>query len=100
MGAVSKALLNTLIMCIVVSRFNCARILLLTPPVNRGSKSHRHLMTHVGETLASNGHDVTMLLQGKCLLYRDQGAIKSPINLVLKFDKISLSTRGYNCFSG
>ena len=63
------SLLTVLIVLVAISRLDCARILLLTPPVNGGSKSHRHIMTRVGETLASQGHEVTMLLQGQSLNY-------------------------------
>ena len=60
-----KNLFKTLIILVTISKLDCARILLLTPPVNGGSKSHRHIMTRVGETLAFHGHEVAMLLQGE-----------------------------------
>ena len=65
MARFMKNLFKTLIILVTISKLDCARILLLTPPVNGGSKSHRHIMTSVGETLASHGHEVTMLLQGE-----------------------------------
>ena len=64
MNGFMKNLFKALILLVTISKLDCARILLLTPPVNGGSKSHRHIMTSVGETLASHGHEVTMLLQG------------------------------------
>ena len=63
-----KNIFKIFIILVAISELDCARILLLTPPVNGGSKSHRHIMTSVGETLASHGHDVTMVLQGEDLL--------------------------------
>lgn len=42
------------------------KVLLLTPNVAKGSKSHLHLMTAVGEAVAKHGgHQVTLLLQGE-----------------------------------
>ncbi len=42
------------------------KVLLLTPNVAKGSKSHLHLMTAVGEAVAKHGgHQVTLVLQGK-----------------------------------
>ena len=60
-----KNIFKIFIILVAISELDCARILLLTPPVNGGSKSHRHIMTPVGETLVSHGHEVTMLLQGE-----------------------------------
>ena len=89
-----KNLYKTLIILVAMSKLDCARILLLTPPVNGGSKSHRHIMTSVGETLASHGHEVTMLLQGEAsVILRAHSHLPTP-NTDCKFQgvvKCSLS---------
>ena len=41
------------------------KILLLTVPVSKGSKSQLDLMAHLGETLAQKGHKVTIIMQGE-----------------------------------
>ncbi len=45
---------------------DAGKVLLLTPNVAKGSRSHLHLMTAVGEAVAEHaGHQVTLVLQGK-----------------------------------
>ena len=42
---------------------DCYKILLLTVPVSKGSKSQLDLMVHLGETLSRRGHNVTIIMQ-------------------------------------
>ena len=66
MENLTKALCCTLTLICLLNLHGSdgANILLLTPPLIVGSKSHLHLMTKLGRILVSRGHKATIILYG------------------------------------